>query len=188
MTAAEFAVFATLVAVVVGVWVTLFYLLPLIARARFEYRATVLRDECLDAVFDGRLPRTTPVESFLARASMMAAHPNAFTLTMALAVQLAMTDLGCDEPQRPTYASLKPEERKLLHQLDDRLHHALGERLVRGSSFGWLLWLNSMLRRLVGKRHSKAVSGTSPQQLARAYSAISEKVQLEGHKLASLSQ
>ena len=189
MTGAQPAMFATLVATVVGVWVTLFYLLPLAARARFEYRATVLRDEALDAVLDGRLRRMEPVESFLARASAMAAHPELFTLTRALAAHRAMAELGCEKEKPPSYASLRPEERKLLHRLDEELYRALGQRLVRGSSFGWLLWggvrlLSPLLR---SKRHPEAVSATSPQNLAREYTALSEKVPIKWRRLASLS-
>jgi hypothetical protein len=191
MTGVQLAVFATLVATVVGVWVTLFLLLPLVARARFQYRATVLRDECWDAVLDKRLRRTEAVESFLARASAMAAYPEMFTLTRALAAQLAIAELGCEiVVEQPSYASLRPEERKLLHRLDEELYRALGQRLVRGSSFGWLLWgglkVGSLM--LPSKRHSKVVSATSPQNLARQYTAISEKVPIKGRRLVSLGR
>jgi hypothetical protein len=191
MTGAQLAVFATLIAVVIGVWLTLFYLLPGNARSRFQYRAAVLRDECLDALLDGQLRRSAPVESFIARASAMAARPNAFTLTKALAAHLAMKELNCDAAKAPTYASLEPDERKLLHLWDEQLHAALGERLIRGSAFGWLLWAARPFLPIVmpSQRDSKAVSQTSAQSLAREYTTISEKMPpSKGRRLVSLNQ
>ncbi len=190
MTGAELIRFATLVAVAVGVWLTLFYLFPLNARARFQYRATVLRDTCLDAVLDGRLRHTPSVDSFLVRADAMATRPEFFTLTRAWALHQAMAELRCDGVEAPTDASLKPEERQLLRRLEDKLLQAFVERLVRGSSFGWLWWLTSTLFRLVprSKQRSTAVSEASPKHLAEEYSAMSERVPIKGHRLVSLSQ
>jgi hypothetical protein len=189
MTGPQLAMFATLVATVAAVWVTLFYLPPLLARAKFEYRVTVLRDECVDALLAGHLRRTPAVESFLSSASAMAAHPEFFTLTRALAVHLATKELRLEEVERPTYASLAPDERKLLHRLDDELYQALGQRLIRGSSFGLLVWsgLNLLSRIHRVKGRSASVSRTSPQNLAREYTAISEKMPIKGHNSASLS-
>jgi len=189
VTGAQLAVFATLVAILGGVWVTLFFLLPLNARATFQYRATVLRDECLDAVFNGRLRRTAPVEWFLERAGAMAERPELFSLTRALAVHQAMVELGCDGEERPSHASLKPEESELLDRLDHQLDRALVQRLVLGSSFGWLFWLTSKLRSLVPRanRDPGTVSVPPPQHLAREDFGVSEKVPIRGRKLISLS-
>jgi hypothetical protein len=129
------------------------------------------------------LRRTAPVESFLERASVMAAHPELFSLTRALAVHLALTELGLDgaERPRPSHASLTPEEHNLLQRLEDELDRALAQRLVRGSSFGWLLWLASrLLPQLPSpRRHSSTVSVPPPQHLAREDFGISEKVPIK---------
>jgi hypothetical protein len=187
MTGTELAMFALLLSTVAGVWLTLFYLFPLIARAKFQYRAAVLRDECMDAVLDGRLRREAPVESFLVRANAMAARPDLFTLARALAVHLTIKDLNW-EPKEPSYDSLKPEERELLGRLDAELMTAFVRRLILGSSFGWLFWLASVLLPplLRLKRPSKAVTMATPQHLAREYSAVSETVPIKGQKLVSL--
>src|SRR5206468_4354650 len=137
--------------------------------------------------FDGRLPRTAPVGSFLTRANAMSTHPEFFTLTRAWAVHRAMTDLDCDGAKPPNYGSLNEEQRQLLCKLEEDLLQAFVERLVRGSSFGSLLWLASTVLRLThrSKQDSRAASGTSPKHLAEEYSAISERVPIKGRRLAT---
>jgi hypothetical protein len=190
VTAQELLLLAVFVLLVVGVWLTLFYLLPLIARAKFEYRATVLRDTCVDALHDGLLPSVDPVREFLSRASYMATHADAFTLTRAIAAHYALAELGYDGGRPPTYASLRPEERRLLHELDSELHRALGDRLIRGSSFGWILWLGVLvLRRFRSMRNQGAAAQAAPsaEDLAREYSEVSDRVHAKGHKLVLAS-
>ena len=179
MTGEGLAVFAAIVVLALSAWTTLFYLVPLIARSRFQYRATVIRDECIEAVFDGRLPRSAPVEEFVATADSMAKHPEEYTLLRALAAHRAMKDLGCQVPEPPSYGSLKPEERRLLHKLDSQLFEAFSDRLIRGSSFGWLIWLALGLRNLLARSASTA----SPQSLAREFGAVSDRIPLKGRKL-----
>ena len=187
MTGAELAMFALLLGSVAGFWLTLFYLFPLIARAKFQYRATVLRDKCMDAVLGGRLRRTPPVESFLVRANAMAERPDLFTLARALAVHRTMHELNW-RPEVPSQDCLKPEERELLGPLNAELEHAFVQRLIFGSSFGWLLWLVSLaLRALRPKRRSDVAPVATPQHLAREYSAASLTVPIKGQKLVSLS-
>jgi hypothetical protein len=191
MTGAQLAMFATLVGAVVCAWLALFYLFPLAARARFQYRATVLRDECSDAVLDGRLRHVAPVQSFLDRADRMAARPDFFSLTNALTLHRTMRKLNwkpepskqiCDFP-------LKPEEQELLDRLNRELERAFVHRLVFGSSFGWLFWLASVLLPpvLSLKRSSKAQSMATPKHLAREYSAVSETAPIKS-ELLSLSR
>jgi hypothetical protein len=57
--------------------------------------------------------------------------------------------------------------------------------LIFGSSFGWLLFLGSLLMRW--KWRSDSVSMATPQNLAREYSAVSERVPIKGKRLVSLS-
>ena len=142
MSAGELAFFLTVVAVVVGIWATILFLLPLNGRVTFQYRAAVLRDRCIDAVFDGRLPRTASVAWFIERADAMVVHPERFGIARAFAVHLAVRELGHEPPPTDVeYLYLKPEHRDLMVELDDELNRALAQRFVRGSSFGWLLWL-----------------------------------------------
>jgi len=121
----------------------------------------------------------------------MAEHPEEFTLLNALAGHLALKELGCDVREIvPSYHTLTPEERKLLHGLNEQLVEALDRRLVRGSSFGWLLWIATRLLCWApgSRRRQKSRSGPSPQLLAREYTVVSEKVPLKGRKLAGSSR
>jgi hypothetical protein len=189
MTSAQLAMFSTLVAAVIGFWLALFHLFPRAARAKFQYRATVLRDECMDAVLDGRLRRAAPVEAFLDLADAMATRPDFFSLTRAWAVHRTMKRLNW-KVQPPSHDSLKPEERELLDRLDEQLEKAFVQRLVLGSSFGWLFWLASVavphVLRLKGRSEPVNVVAT-PQHLARDYSAASETVPIKRQELVGLS-
>jgi hypothetical protein len=89
------------------------------------------------------------------------------------------------EVEEPSYACLKPEERELLTRLDAELEHAFVQRLIFGSSFGWLLVLASFFLR--AKRRPADASIATPQHLAREYSAVSERVPIKGKKLVTLA-
>jgi hypothetical protein len=189
MTGAQLAMFVMLVGTMAGVWVSLFYLFPLVARTRFQNRAAMLRDECVDLVFAGRLPRSEPVDAFVALANVMATHPEEFSLSNVVAARLSLADFSDDRMdfELNSYSELTPEQRKTLHRLHDELNRAFSRKLMLGSVLGWLLLVISVASRLLRRfrKDPKRSAEPLPQHLAREYSALSERVPIKTRDCAS---
>jgi hypothetical protein len=139
--------FVIFVTVLILIFTTVFFLLPLNARVWFQHRVAVLRDECLDPAY--------------------------FSLARALASHRAVVELGCERRwTKPAYGSLGPGEREILRSLDEQLVEEFAKRLVRGSAFGWLLWLLTA--------HWRTASVPEPRHLAREGLGVSQRLSVQG--------
>jgi hypothetical protein len=175
MTGSNLGALVGVVLVVVTIWATLMFLIPAAARARFEYHVNVIRDDCMDLALAGTLDRREPcVAEFLAEADSMVADSSDIRLSRALAVHLALDEVGWPtETDGHSYNQLQPDQRRVMHELDRRLFDELGQYLVWGSRFGPILWLVHRAVRHVprARRRPRVVANASPSKLAREYSA-----------------
>lgn len=136
MTSAQVTAFVTLVLAIIALFVLVIRGVPQIARLLFLRRIEVIRDECMDAVLDGRLRETRSVGRFLKAIDVGADIAPHVTLARMFAVARAMVDTGRDTgsmARSPRFSDLSPAEREFMHTLDERLYRAYISYLTWGS-------------------------------------------------------
>ena len=141
MTGAQTASFVVLTTAVVLVYLLVVIGVPRLARLLFRHRLDVIRDECVDAILDGRLHEATSVRRFLRTIDTAMAISRELTLPRIFALAQALVDVGIDLSQvipRGWYADLEADEQKIMVQLDKRLCHAYGTYLDWGSPVSWV--------------------------------------------------
>jgi hypothetical protein len=113
---------------------------PRLARLLFRQRVESIRDDCMDAILDGRLQRGPLVDRFLAAIEHGAERARWRTLPRIVALYIACVNLGVGRAgpaERPSYAELRPDERDMMHSLETRVEAAYQSYLVWGSPAGW---------------------------------------------------
>lgn len=168
--------FALAVGTALGVAAALFKVWPAIARAQFRARVSELHDIVDDAVIRGELPEGPAVGAYLRRAEHLLDQADEISLGSALAMHAAMRDLGVQLSPGPihSYASLTPEQRKMMFALDGQMAEAVTDRLVDGSTFALPLRLAIWLHRKTRGRTPAIGATPRPSQLANEYVKLSE--------------
>lgn len=140
MTGAQLSSFAVLIAASAVVIVALMLGVPVVARVLFRDRMEAVRDDCVDALIEGRLQRDDSVRLFIESADQTAKSARLLTLPRAFAMSMAYTKLGVSKaPDKKSYCELSPGERKLMHDLEGRRRTAILSYAIWGSPAGWAL-------------------------------------------------
>ena len=140
MTSTQTASFVALIAALVLIYLLAIIGVSRLARLLFRHRLEVIRDDCVDATLEGRLPETPSVRRFLHTVETGAAVSHVLTLPRLFALAQALVDMGVhiEEVALPTcYADLQPVERKIMYQLEERLCCAYKSYLNWGSPASW---------------------------------------------------
>lgn len=182
MTRVEILSLASYIAVVLTAVFSATYLVPFVARTHFVQRVQGIRDRLVDDQLDGRLPvDATPVDVMLNFTTGLTKHPEEFTLswTWALITEFGVPD-GADG-ELFSYASLTPEQRRLMHVYDEELVSACRPYLLYGSSMWFVV---APIRKLshIGSM-KKRIQAQVPTTRAVDYvrEAVSEKLDAAQH-------
>lgn len=134
--------FVSLIAAAALVIILILIGIPSLARILLRYRLDTLRDDCVDAILDGKLPRDSSVQSFIRSVERIGPRARLLTLSRAIAMYLAFVKLGTpvsDLTIAPSYHHLTSDERKLMSDFDSRRQAALWSYLIWGSPMGWAI-------------------------------------------------
>jgi hypothetical protein len=134
-------------AALAAVCILAFWGLPSIARELFEYRLQVIRDDCTDALLDGRLSKNEAVILFLWRTDALRRNLRQVTLAKAYLAHLVLRRANLNGLEFPSSQDLRPPERFVLEELESRLRDATISLLNWGSPLGWLMALASPILR-----------------------------------------
>jgi hypothetical protein len=142
VTSTELGVFATLIATSAVVIVLILTGVPRLARLLFRQRLETIRDDLVDAVLDGRLPREASLQSFIKSLDQVGDQARLLTLPRAIAMYLALVKLRVPNATLgpvDSFGSLESDERRLMHEFEKRRQSALWSYLTWGSPLGWAM-------------------------------------------------
>jgi len=143
VTSTQIESFVTLIATSGAVIILVLVGGPTLARLLFRSRLEAVHDAAADAVFDGRLRPERPVKTFMAAVEHGAEHARWMTLARSGAILRALKDLGVDDPAELfpplSYGELEPDERRIMHGLEQSTYAAFRSYMIWGSPLGWVL-------------------------------------------------
>jgi hypothetical protein len=151
LTGTTSALLLVFLAVAACLILAIFVGIPYLVRLTFRARLEVIRDDCMDAILDGRLAREKSVCEFLQVMDNSAEIARRSTLSRALATFLALRQLGVRDPRElvssPDYCDLEPSQQEVMESFEERNFAAVRSVILWGSPLGWLLapvaWLAS---------------------------------------------
>jgi hypothetical protein len=125
--------------------------IPRLARLLLRYRFEVIRDDCVDAILDGRLRRQPPVERFLEATETAATLAEWYTIPRGWVIWRARKGPEIQHPPEvasaPSFYELPPVEQEIMHELEQRVIAAVRSALMWSSPLGWavapLFWFAS---------------------------------------------
>jgi len=133
---------ALLGGIAVGGWV-FSYGRAWVAGERFLAEMTELADDIEDAVFAGVLPDIESVQYAWVKAGAVATHVGLVSFSAVIAAEMTMPRDQDMTP--PSYWDLKPSERKLMHEFDDRFVQSVAQYIVNGSRLWWVFPLLNLI-------------------------------------------
>ena len=142
MTGADVGSFVSMIAASVLVMALIVIGIPALARVLFRYRVEALRDECVDAIFDGKLRPEPTVESFIRSTEQIGPRARRLTLLRAVTAYIALVQLQTPRsvlPAQTTYSDLEPDEARILSDLERRYNDAFWSYLSWGSATAWVI-------------------------------------------------
>jgi hypothetical protein len=127
-----------------ALWASLCFVWPAVARARFVENASAIRDDVDDCTLYGDLPQDSEaVARFLHKVDLFLDEPGEISLSLMLAIHFTYASYDgvvLEEADVVTYAGLSPDQRKLMHDFDQRLGDELAKLVARGSRFYVPVW------------------------------------------------
>jgi hypothetical protein len=172
MTGTQILTFATLAVACCVVVALVLIGVPRLARLLFRQRLESIRDDCMDAIFDGRLRRAVPVDEFLTAVESTRKRAQWITLPRAIAAYNAYHDLDfnmVDLATEPSYAGLRPGEERVMRSLEARAESAFKAYLQWGSPAGWILAPLMLIR---SRLHPSSKPGMTEDALNLARGAV----------------
>lgn len=133
MTSTQLFSLLSYIAVVLAVVFGITHLVPFVARTIFVQRVQDIRDRLVDDQLDRRLPVAVPVDSMVEFATFLTHQPQRFSLSWTWAMLETFGLPNDAEQELFSYASLTPEERRLMHGYDGELVNACRPYLLYGS-------------------------------------------------------
>jgi hypothetical protein len=115
---------------------------PYLARQAFRARLGEIRDDTVDALLDGRLPRGATADAFLEILAVTAGRLAAASLTDNILAALDYCRQGISRPAARLSpagaAGLRPAEREIMRKLENRACDAYQQFIIWASPVGWL--------------------------------------------------
>src|ERR1700733_3747720 len=142
VTGADVGSFVSMIAASVLVMALIVIGIPALARVLFRYRVEALRDECVDAIFDGKLRPEPTVESFIRSTEQIGPRARRLTLLRAVTAYIALVQLQTPRsvfPAQTAYSDLEPDEARILSDLERRYNDAFWSYLSWGSATAWII-------------------------------------------------
>jgi hypothetical protein len=175
MTGSDIGSFVSLIAACVIVFAVIIVGIPYLVRVLFRHRVEVLRDECVDAIFDGKLRPEASVKSFIRSTENIGSRARRLTLLRALVAYVALVRLQTPRsvlPTRASYSDLEPREATILSDLEKRYDDAFWSYLSWGSATAWLI--APLLKVIFRRVNPKADAATEREVLPMVLSAVTK--------------
>lgn len=173
MTGSDIGSFVSLIAACVIVLTLIVTGIPYLARVLFRHRVEVLRDECVDAIFDGKLRPEASVKSFIRSTENIGPRARRLTLLRALVTYVALVRLQTPRsvlPPPPSYPDLGPDEQLIMGALDKRYQDAFRSYLSWGSATAWIV--APLLKVIFHRVNPEADPETEKQRLSLMLSSL----------------
>jgi len=145
-----------------------------LAQIAFTSRLEAIRDDCEDAVLDGRLREKQQVKELLSRLDDMMKYGRRVTYARLLALRLAASQVGLDivaeaQTEELSYSGLQPTERRIMHELEERLLQAWVSYVNLSTPLGWAHTVASRIGRRLrpGKPNRRAQADSLPTLAAK---------------------
>jgi hypothetical protein len=175
VTGADVGSFVSIVAASVLVMALIVTGIPALARVLFRHRVEALRDECVDAILDGKLRPEPTVESFIRSTEQIGSRARRLTLLRAITMYIALVRLQTPRsvlPAQATYSDLEPDEARIFSDLERRYKDAFWSYLSWGSATAWII--APLLKVIFRRVNPKADVATEREVLPMVLSSVTK--------------
>ncbi len=180
MTRGEFLTFVSLLGTVGGVVFILLRQLPVLAQVTFRQRLTLLQERAFDLALDGLIDEHDECyQAFILKCELAETYASQYSILRGAIARKYLATRGpsiqsVSNRYFPSYAEMKPEQRKIMNDLDAAFSNELGRYLLRSSPSGWLLGALSAIGSFV-LRHTESRTENLVQEYGEAAVSLSKR-------------